>query len=195
MRMTRSATAELSPRPKPCASLLRRGSRPVGWCYTRRKRKSSTARIPTARDAIPTVQFDFLGYTFRPRFTAWPNGTYGVSFLPAASQGALKAMRREVRQWRLQSRTHTALNDLARMVNPSLRGWINYYSHFYQSVLHDSLRRIDFHLRKWARRKYKRFKQKPKSAREWLARIIRTNPEPFAHWPLLYANSRILGAG
>ncbi len=45
------------------------------------------------------------------------------------------------------------------------------------------------------RRKYKRFKQKPKGAREWLARIIEMNPELFAHWPLLYANSRIPGAG
>jgi RNA-directed DNA polymerase len=55
-----------------------------------------------------------------------------------------QAMRREVRQWRLQSRTDTALSDLARMVNPYLRGWINYYSHFYKSALHDSLCRIDF---------------------------------------------------
>ena len=57
------------------------------------------------RGRYPTVQFDFLGYTFPPRFMVWSNGTYGVSFLPAASSGALKAMRREVRQWRLQSRT------------------------------------------------------------------------------------------
>jgi RNA-directed DNA polymerase len=49
------------------------------------------------------------------------------------------------------------------------------------------LRRIDFHLRKWARRKYKRFRQKPKGAREWFARIIRTNPALFAHWQLLHA--------
>ena len=143
----------------------------------------------------PAVQFDFLGYTFQPRFTAWPNGTYGVSFLPAASHGALKAMRREVRRWGLQNRTDTNLNDLARMVNPYIRGWINYYSHFYKSAMHDSLRRIDFHLRKWARRKFKRFKQKPKSAREWFARIVQSNPELFAHWPLLYANRRIPGAG
>ena len=58
---------------------------------------------------------------------------------------------------------------LERLVNPYIRGWINYYSHFYKSAMHDSLRRIDFHLRKWARRKFKRFQQKPKSAREWLA--------------------------
>jgi RNA-directed DNA polymerase len=142
----------------------------------------------------PTVQFDFLGYTFRPRFTAWPNGTYGVSFLPAASQTALKAMRREVRQWGLQNRTDTALDDLARQVNPYIRGWINYYSHFYKSALYDSLRRIDFHLRKWARRKFKRFKQKPKGAREWLTRIISTKPGLFAHWPLLYAQQPDTGS-
>jgi RNA-directed DNA polymerase len=59
--------------------------------------------------------------------------------------------------------------------------------------MHDSLRGIDFHLRKWARRKFKRLKQQPKRAREWLARIIQINPELFAHWPLAY--SRILGAG
>jgi len=134
----------------------------------------------------PVVLFDFLGYTFRPRFTAWPNGKYGVAFLPAASHDALKAMRQRVRRWSLQRRTDKALADLARMVNPYIRGWINYYSHFYKSALYASLRRIDFHLRTWVRRKFKRFRQTPKGAREWLARVIRTNPGLFAHWPLLY---------
>ena len=134
----------------------------------------------------PAVLFDFLGFTFRPRFTAWPNGKYGVAFLPAASREALKAMRQEVRRWSLQRQTDKALEDLARMVNPYIRGWINYYSHFYKSALYDSLRRIDFHLRAWVRRKFARFRQKPKGAREWLARVIRTNPGLFAHWALLY---------
>jgi group II intron reverse transcriptase/maturase len=134
----------------------------------------------------PVVLFDFLGYTFRPRFTAWPNGKYGVAFLPAASHDALKALRRQVRRWSLQRRTDQGLEDLARMVNPYIRGWINYYSHFYKSALYASLRRIDFHLRTWVRRKFKRFRQTPKGAREWLARVIRTNPGLFAHWPLLY---------
>jgi RNA-directed DNA polymerase len=134
----------------------------------------------------PVVLFDFLGFTFRPRFTAWPNGTYGVSFLPAASQAALKAMRQRVRRWSLQRRTDKALDDLARMVNPYIRGWINYYSHFYKSALYASLRRIDVHLTTWVRRKFKRFRQTPNGAREWLARVIRTTPELFAHWPLLY---------
>src|ERR1700687_3921597 len=118
----------------------------------------------------PAVQFDFLGYTFQPRFTAWPNGTYGVSFLPAASHGALKAMRREVRRWGLQNRTDTNLNDLARMVNPSIRGWINYYSHFYKSAMYPTLRRIDVFLIRWARRKFKRLRQQDAGSRDWRGR-------------------------
>jgi RNA-directed DNA polymerase len=134
----------------------------------------------------PVVLFDFLGYTFRPRFTAWPNGKYGVAFLPVASHDALKAMRQTVRRWSLQRRTDKALDDLTRMSNPYIRGWINYYSHFYKSALYASLRRIYFHPRTWVRHKFKRFRQTPKGAREWLARVIRTNPGLFAHWPLLY---------
>ena len=45
----------------------------------------------------------------------------------------------------------------------------------------------DFHLRKWARREYKRFRHKPKPAREGFARIVGTNPALFAHWQLLHA--------
>ena len=71
-----------------------------------------------------------------------------------------------------------ALDDLARMVNPYIRGWINYYSHFYKSALYASLRRTD--------RKFKRLRQTSTGAREWLARVIRTDPGLFAHWPLLY---------
>jgi hypothetical protein len=50
--------------------------------------------------------------------------------------------------------------------------------------MHNSLRRVDFHLRKWVRRKFKRFKQRPKGAREWLAHVIRTNPALFVGNPV-----------
>ena len=70
----------------------------------------------------PVVLFDFLGFTFRPRFTGWLDGKYGVSFLPAASHVALKAMRQTVRRWFFQRRTDKTLADLAGMVNPYIRG-------------------------------------------------------------------------
>jgi RNA-directed DNA polymerase len=140
------------------------------------------------------LQFDYLGYTFRPRLAKWRGRLYGVSFLPAASPKALKAIRQAIRGWSLQTRSDKALDDLARMFNPYIRGWINYYSHFYKSALYPTLRRIDAFLLRWARRKFKRLRQRPKGARDWLARVIRTSPDLFAHWPLLYGQGRTLGA-
>ena len=140
------------------------------------------------------IQFDFLGYTFRPRLAKWRGGLFGVSFLPAASPTALKAIRQAVRGWSLQTRSDKALDDLARMFNPYIRGWINYYSHFYKSALYPTLLRIDAFLVRWARRKFKPLRHRSKGARDWLARVIRTSPGLFAHWQLLHVGSRTLGA-
>jgi len=119
---------------------------------------------------------------------------YGVSFLPAASQEALKAIRQTVRRWELHHRSDLALEDLARRYNPYLRGWINYYSHFYKSALTWTLRRVDAFLIRWARNKYKRLRPRPKGARDWLARVIRATPSLFAHWAFLRVSDRTSGA-
>lgn len=143
---------------------------------------------------FPVCSFDFLGFTFRPRLLKWPNGTFGVSFQPAASAAALKSMRRDIRHWGLQRRSDKQLGDLARMFGPRIRGWINYYSHFYKSALYPTLKRIDVHLVRWIQRKFKPLRQRPKGARDWLSGVIRHSPALFPHWRLLYANARVLGA-
>lgn len=141
-----------------------------------------------------SVTFDFLGYTFRPRLAVWKGGLFGVSFLPAASNRALKRIRQTVRNWALQRRSEKSLVDLARMFNPHIRGWINFYGHYYKSALYRTLQRIDDFLVRWARRKFKRFRQRPKGARDWLQRVVNTTPDLFAHWRFLYGNGRMLGA-
>ena len=147
------------------------------------------------KGGYPICRFDFLGYTFRPRRAKWQGDAYGLSFLPAASPKALKAIRQAIRGWSFQTRSDKELDDLARMFNPYIRGWINYYSHFYKSELYPTLRRIDVHLVRWVRRKFKRLRHQPKGARLWLARVIGASPMLFAHWPLLYGQGRALGAG
>jgi RNA-directed DNA polymerase len=78
------------------------------------------------REMYPDQKFDFLGYTFRPRLSRRRRGTVGVSFSPAARDKALKAIRQTVRGWTLHERSDKPLDDLARMFNASIRGWINY---------------------------------------------------------------------
>jgi len=128
-------------------------------------------------------RFNFLGYTFRPRSSKNRNGELFVSFSPAMSNDAGKAIRRQIRRWRLNGRSDKSLLDLARSINPVVRGWINYYGRFCRSRMYPTLWHIDTYLVRWAMRKYKRLNRSPKKAYKWLADVMRRSPTLFAHWP------------
>jgi RNA-directed DNA polymerase len=136
------------------------------------------------RDDHEVTSFTFLGYEFRPRLAKSKTGKHFVSFLPAVSADAMKAMGREIRSWRLARRSDKSLDDLARMFNNVVQGWINYYGRFYKSRLLYFLRRLNQHLMRWACRKYKRLKRRERRAMTWLAEIARRSPRLFAHWRL-----------
>ena len=88
------------------------------------------------RGNFPDHKFNFLGYEFWPRLSRRRNGHgFGVSFSPAVNGKALKSIRQTVRHWILHERSDKTLDDLARMFNNHIRGWINYYDHFYKSAL------------------------------------------------------------
>jgi hypothetical protein len=79
------------------------------------------------------IQFDFLGYTFQPRLAKNRWGKFFVSFLPAISNKAAKAIRQTIRWWRIpRSRRHQDLETLASPINPAVRGWMHYYGRFYR---------------------------------------------------------------
>jgi hypothetical protein len=87
--------------------------------------------------------FDFLGYTFRPRKAKNARGQFFTSFSPAVSNTAAKAMRQQIRSWRLHRRTNWTLHQLAEAINPIVRGWINYYGRFYRWTLARAVLRAD----------------------------------------------------
>ena len=142
---------------------------------------------------FPNTHFDFLGFQFRARKTMW-HGKPAHGFLPAASPKALTRIRRTVRRWALHHRNDKSLPELATMYNPSIRGWITYYSHFYSTRLRPTLKRIDAYVIRWARRKFKRMVHQTKGARDWFDRLRRATPQLFAHWPLCHGNGRTSGA-
>jgi RNA-directed DNA polymerase len=130
-------------------------------------------------------RFTFLGYEFRPRRSKNRWGKYFVNFVPAVSNDAAKAMRQAMRRWRLHLRSDKAIDDLARMFNPIICGWIQYYGRFYKSALHSVFRHLNQLLRWWAMRKYKRFRGHRRRAEHWLGRLAQREPILFAHWRLL----------
>ncbi len=127
-------------------------------------------------------RFDFLGYTFRPRLARSRAGEKFVSFIPAVSDDAAKAIRHRVKRWRLHMWSDQDLADLADEINPTVRGWINYYGRFYRTELIQTLQRINVYLVRWAMRKYKRLRARPARASRFLAAIAEREPGLFAHW-------------
>ena len=130
------------------------------------------------------IKFDFLGYTFRPRRAKNRRGKFFVSFLPAVSNKASKAMRGTIHDWRMHLKPDKSINDLSNMFNSVIRGWIQYYGRYYKSELYALLRYLNDKLVHWARRKYKRFQGHRQQAEHWLGRLARREPGLFAHWQL-----------
>ena len=142
------------------------------------------------RGSYSVQQFDFLGYTFRPRRSKNRAGRLFVSFAPAVSSKAAKAMRQRVRGWRVHRRTDLALDEIAQWIQPVVRGWVQYYARFYPSALRTALRTLDSFLVRWAQRKYKRLRGHTKRAWGWLMSIRARQPRLFAHWVPLSAVGR-----
>ena len=129
------------------------------------------------------VSFTFCSYMFRPR-KAYNNRrrvTF-TGFLPAVSPGKLTLMSRRVASWRIHRRVNLTLEDLAAPINQRLRGWLAYFTAFYPSAVGPLCQRIDRHLVRWARWKYKRLERSDKRARAWLRGVRSRAPELFVHW-------------
>ncbi|MBA3005920.1 MAG: group II intron reverse transcriptase/maturase, partial [Desulfocapsa sp.] len=138
-------------------------------------------------DGYAQTSFDFLGYTFRPRRSKNHWGKYFINFTPAISNKAAKTIRQTSRGWNWPLRSDKQLEDLARMFNPIILGWINYYGRYYKSALYPTLKCLERRLVMWATRKYKRLRNHQRRGAQWLNCIAQKQPTLFAHWRLLYA--------
>jgi len=142
----------------------------------------------------PNEKFDFLGYTFQPRRSKNRKGKFFINFSPAVSNKAAKAIRDTIRSWNLPRRSDKAIEDLSRMFNPIIRGWIQYYGRYYRSALYPTTRALDRDLALWAKRKYKKLRQHLRRATHWIARISRRDPKLFAHWQMGVRRGSMVGA-
>lgn len=129
----------------------------------------------------PHVHFTFLGFTFRPRKALSKTHRIFTSFLPGASSDAMKKMRQAVREWKLNRQTHVALAALAKLYNPIIQGWWNYYGAFYPTTMFQLYQHIDRALERWARRKYKNLSGRQRVSGHWLRKIKNAEPGLFYH--------------
>lgn len=135
------------------------------------------------KNSYPTTKFTFLGYDFRQRSTL-DRKTKEVfqSFNPAVSKTAEKSMRAHIRTLGLRNRTGLNLKEIADVLNPILRGWIDYYGCYNRSELWSVMVYVNKTLTAWAMRKYKKLRGHRTKAGLLILKIQKENRQLFSHW-------------
>lgn len=135
------------------------------------------------QDQHEHTMFTFLGYTFRCRSVKnSKDGRIFLGFTPAVSKEALKAMQEKIRTEKIHKKTEASLEDIAKMMNPILNGWLNYYGKYSPSSLYPMLRYFNMRLKAWVMRKFKPLRGHKTKATLLLKRVMTTKPKLFAHW-------------
>ena len=133
----------------------------------------------------PMTCFDFLGYTFRRRTCKnTKDNSLFLSFTPAVSNVALKAMRSKTRSLNVRNRTELSLKDIAEQINPILQGWLNYYGKYTKTAMLPIARHLNGTLVAWAMKKYRRLRNRKIKAVKFMENIARANPNLFVHWSI-----------
>jgi len=130
------------------------------------------------------IQFDFLGYTFRPRKSVDRYGRVFVNFTPAISKVAARVIRQKVRSWRLQLKSDKSIEDLSHMFRPVIQGWVNYYCRFHPSAFRYNADLLNMSLVRWALRKFKKLRGHRRRAIHWVGKVAQRQPHLFPHWRL-----------
>ena len=125
------------------------------------------------------VSYSFVGFTFRPCGIKGKNGKLYSAFLPVVSQKAQKQLRSKVKAMKLRLHTYYSVEELAEKLNPTVRGWLNYFNIYRDGAL----RRMQFYLEglliNWVMHKHRKSKR---GAIHWLRTLRQRSPRQFAHW-------------
>jgi group II intron reverse transcriptase/maturase len=139
----------------------------------RRKRKAAKDR-----------QFDFLGFTFRPRKVVTKDGRLMYGFSPSISRKSVKRIVGEMRKLKFHRWVKMDIYQVSKALSAKIRGWIYYYGKFHKSGLKLVFIYLNRKLSKWAFNKYKRFKRRKTVlfAKLWLRQIANDYAYLFPHW-------------
>ncbi len=122
------------------------------------------------------VCFTFLGYEFKPRKCLLGEKITCV-FLPAMGKKAKKKFVEKLNELNIQNKSFTSIFELAKLLNPIIRGTINYFGVFCKSEMNEILNLVNLKLKRWALKKYKK-----RGIVKWLQRLYLTQRDLFVHW-------------
>lgn len=129
--------------------------------------------------------FTFLSYSYQPRGKKDKFGRSGrgyMIFAAAICNKAKTSIREAIKAILIPRNIGQSLEGFAKVLNPKIRGWINYYSRFYRDKMLKIFYYLNVLIRKWIRNKYR-----IKNAQSCLAKyhaIQAQEPNLFYHWKL-----------
>ena len=128
--------------------------------------------------------FTFLSYSFQPRTMKDKFGRKHrlLAFNAAISQKAKTSIRTKMREVLRTRWSDKSLEWFAEILNPKIRGWINYYTRFNRYEAYEVFYYLNERIRKWIANTYKiRGGRKVKAKYQTIQAL---NPEMFYHWKL-----------
>lgn len=137
------------------------------------------------RNEEPITEFDFPGYTFTSTYQKCRDGKCRLSFGPRVSKRAGKSFREKIKALKLHHKVGKTLEEIAEILNPYVRGWVNYFGRFCPSAAKGTFLCIEERILRWARRKYKTLRGHRAKSRKWLEGIRKQHPDLFVHWKYL----------
>lgn len=128
------------------------------------------------------VEFGFLGFSYRPRKTKSKVGARNsfTIYAPDISSGNYKKLTDAIRSTVMWRNTTMKIEDIAQLLNPRIRGWINYFGKFNSRRLRSLFIRLELRLLRWLMKKLKL--SGIRKAVKRLKTIKTTNPRLFVHW-------------
>ena len=126
--------------------------------------------------------FTFLSYTFRPRTARdkFDRNKLIVLFNGAISNAAKTSIRQAIRKVLNPQWTNGTLEAFAKVLNPKIRGWINYYGKFFKRRMIRIFDYLDGLIHRWIANKYK-ITSKAETLGKF-KRIKEETPVMFYHW-------------
>ena len=136
------------------------------------------------KEAMNMKSFDFLGYEFRPRPCRSKEGVHFIGFTPAISPKAVKKINEAMRKWKIQKWVESTVKEMAKSINPILRGWINYFGAYNRSRLYRVFVKLNDRIIRWSMNKYKGMGKK--RAIIWVRKLREKDRKLFAHWNIAH---------
>lgn len=144
----------------------------IVYCYR-------TVRQFKERKDIP-VSFDFLGFTFKPRICLKEGGQKFWGFRPAISMKSQKRILTVCNKLAFHNWVQLDIYQLAALLAPKIRGWINYFGIQRLGDMQFIFGRINRRIAKWLQKKFKI--NTIGKAYVKMRRIFQSYPTMFLHW-------------